>query len=1350
MKYQNKNKLKAVVAIFIALLLAIVPIIGCDSTQSALDELQRQIEYQNERQRELEAELDALRQAQAAEKERVEAELAALRAELAFERARVTSLQNELAAERERTDAITEELLVYLTRIDDLEFEAAALDYQLGLAQGQITQLENARVALTNRLTTAESDIYALQKEVSALDYELENAIDNIYELERQRRLLNDRIAANEGNIYELQNEVSALDYELENAQKAIDELESARVALNNRLTIAEDDIYSLQQEVTTLDYYLQNALTAIYDLQQEKADILEDLSDTIQRVEYLETVKYNQAARITALEQQIADLEERIEKLEEANRIPPHFAVITNVSDLQAMVAHPHGTFWLGANLNLTNHIPMFTAQNPFTGKLFAPLNESGNPIYTISNLAITTPTYFAGTYYSALIGENRGSISNIVINNLTIDFNINNPTIENATVLAAGFAARNTGSIVNSRINNININIQANQAAAIQAGAIAAMHIGSDASILNVAASGAINVTSIASGSRAGGLVAVMGEQASIELAEANVDISITTSATGTSTAGAGLVALLNSGSILHSFATGNVTSINNSTETVYAGGLTGNINSGGGTAPQGVWATSIIESFATGNVSATSEGGKYVSPLIARIDDREGSPSNILISSVYSSGNAIVNRTTAPGGNNVFAGGITSRTQAQTGTSITIENAFVTGNLTGLYNVPGNNDQAVGAIIGRNQHTGASGTVFTNLFAYQGLEVVGGVHPTAAQGIHFTHAAVTPTTMANLQNADWQKANLGFDNNVWIFEDGELPTLNMAQLWANKDTSVVIDGLRLSHAPGVFNEEFALTVEVPGHPNATIYWTIDGTEPGPNNIGREIVRPNITHIVSGSFTSGESIEVRDRTLRWQDSILAHYSMTWPISLAHQAPVGDILAGTAFKFRAFVNNIPMGNVATATYIIYDNFANTFINMPIITVTAEYNDFVYIYSHSDPLDTTVRRRIFNYEFFEICDLSNRYQQKFSVLGSSSLGGSGSRSLPQRTFNVHLARGELNGEITHPIFKNLGSLTRFRLWNGGQGAYLGHMRDIFAQTVSYNAGLNVLHSDYRVAIKFVNGEFWGFTTLREHNSNDFFIEARAGIQRGNVAMMDLNSSSTEFVDVQEGGDHAIAVWQELINFLLANDVSQDAGLNELFANYFCKDNFIDYFISNTFFANLDWPFNNVRLYRAINPTLLDTNLQNDGRWRFMLHDMDYAPGPNAGSLPGANVLQGLLSCTVWQDYQYDKNVAFLRILNVFENESFVVAFRKRALELMENGFKLDNLHARYNELIEVRRTLFVHNAHRFPLQSAGGVEINLALFEWFNSHLLEFITSRHAYYKIQLDYLLTRLGVSLV
>jgi len=538
-------------------------------------------------------------------------------------------------------------------------------------------------------------------------------------------------------------------------------------------------------------------------------------------------------------------------------------------------------------------------------------------------------------------------------------------------------------------------------------------------------------------------------------------------------------------------------------------------------------------------------------------------------------------------------------------------------------------------------------------------------------------------------------------------------------------------------LSEAPGFYDEAFDLVVSVPSMPNVVIYYTIDGNEPHPE-VDRYIVRGENSIRVSGRLPEDGRIRVEDRSGYWGYSILTYHHANTFRSHHDIRPIdgAEILQGTAFRFRAFADGEPVTEVFTATYIIAPDIGTRFGNRPIVSVTAPYEEFIYIYKNADRYDRTVRRQIFNYEYFEYGDQG--YERMFSLPGSTSLGGSSSRLHAQRTLNVHFSRGELNGVIIHPIFPGVEQLYRFRLWNGGQGFVQDHMRDAFAQTAS--SGLNVLFSDNNLAIKFINGEFWGFTNMREHTSNRHFVGIHTGLDRRNIAILSIDNNHFEgrnrglrMVMVDEGPEEVVwDIYNELIKFITSYDLSTDYARERLFNEFVCQINFMDYIISRTFFNNRDWPHNNMRIFRAITPDTGSQNPYNDGRWRFMLHDMDLAPPQNSPS--HQNRFPDLYNLP---DDEPSESVYQLRhIFLVLNNFVFAEQLRARGIYILDTEFQTDRLLALHEEFLAEYQPLLPEMYNRF---SRNSVEESIANFDQRSESLARFLLSREYYYRKHLD-----------
>ncbi|MCL2848005.1 MAG: hypothetical protein FWE13_04565 [Firmicutes bacterium] len=457
------------------------------------------------------------------------------------------------------------------------------------------------------------------------------------------------------------------------------------------------------------------------------------------------------------------------------------YFIPITSASELNAIASNLSGDFKLMANITLTNHTPIGNSENPFTGRFFVPSGDNDTPLYRITSLSITNTMRSGGSYIAGLFGTNYGIISNLWIDNFTV--NIDNPNPDQNRVLVGAITADNRGIIEFVNVASSTVNVTAHNGG-IRAGVIAGRNRGEGGIIRYTVANGTVTIQSAVNRtSRAGGLVGHLEDGGTIYRSGAAVSVSAT-STNNVNIAAAGLVGYIQRGAtIRESFATGNAFSTSNNGGTIYSGGLTGNIslvdNAEAEDRDEGYrWNVLIQQSFATGNATAVATGGAYASGLIARIDDNAGTPSDVLVTETFSTGNATITPQGAMGNPNHFVGGLVGRIQTLEDSVIRLENSFTKGNITG--SGVGNSNFA-GALVARFQNNGFRQVY--NLFYSSDITVMGNVRPddgipSLTNSVDFPSTEVTP---ANILNSTWQQTNLNFNNTVWAFTNGQLPNLS-----------------------------------------------------------------------------------------------------------------------------------------------------------------------------------------------------------------------------------------------------------------------------------------------------------------------------------------------------------------------------------------------------------------------------------------------------------------------------------------------------------------------------------------------------------------------------------------
>jgi hypothetical protein len=226
-------------------------------------------------------------------------------------------------------------------------------------------------------------------------------------------------------------------------------------------------------------------------------------------------------------------------------------------------------------------------------------------------------------------------------------------------------------------------------------------------------------------------------------------------------------------------------------------------------------------------------------------------------------------------------------------------------------------------------------------------------------------------------------------------------------------------------------------------------------------------------------------------------------------------------------------------------------------------------------------------------EFFDASQ-----QKQFDAIFDLEIHGGWSRAEPQKSFRID-AKSIYTGDIEYALIPGKPELTaynNFNLRNGGQHGASDRIQDAVISRLAKNTSIDRM--GYQACIVYLNGAYWGLYGLRE-KIDEHYVESNHGISSKNVDLMNWNGA------LAGSEDHFAATYS-----LLQNTPANDPNFIDHFSSRFDIDNYIDYFIFQTYIQNQDWlgiawGLNNTKLWRP------DTTA---GRWRYVLYDTDAGLG----------------------------------------------------------------------------------------------------------------------------------------
>lgn len=404
------------------------------------------------------------------------------------------------------------------------------------------------------------------------------------------------------------------------------------------------------------------------------------------------------------------------------------------------------------------------------------------------------------------------------------------------------------------------------------------------------------------------------------------------------------------------------------------------------------------------------------------------------------------------------------------------------------------------------------------------------------------------------------------------------------------------------------GLYVSEALLTL--PTAPDTTTRYTLDGTAPGPS---------------SPVYT--EPLVLLNR--RGQPTPLSFIPTTpedAPDWWRWQPPSMPPVLATVVRIQRFSEETPVGPGEARTYLI----GQPAYSLPVLSLVTDAENFfgydqgIYVPGrtyeegprfpdHSGPgnynQDGKAWERPVHVEWFEEAGTP-----VFAQNAGVRIHGSGSAMLSQKALRLY-AKEDYGPEWFpanvfpgHPFRGSKRLLVRA----GGQDQVASRLKDCVLPELLRETKLAL--QVCRPTVMFLNGEYWGLHEMRERY-DEYSLASHHGLNRKNVVILEAYG----LLDTGEPED--VVPYLELLAYVRGHDLS----VPEHFAHVEARidvDDFIDYHIAQIYFGNDDWPQNNLKFWRYRGGENSAATGGGDGRWRWLLYDLDFAfaEGPEANSL----------------------------------------------------------------------------------------------------------------------------------
>lgn len=296
-----------------------------------------------------------------------------------------------------------------------------------------------------------------------------------------------------------------------------------------------------------------------------------------------------------------------------------------------------------------------------------------------------------------------------------------------------------------------------------------------------------------------------------------------------------------------------------------------------------------------------------------------------------------------------------------------------------------------------------------------------------------------------------------------------------------------------------------------------------------------------------------------------------------------------------TTVRAKLFCNGYLSPRSTTHSYLMPDHK----ITLPVVSITGN-PEYFYSDEHGILAEGTNAkpnylfkwRRPVNIEYFPNPDKGAVFNQ----LGETRVKGGGSRVFPLRSLAVYANKRfgtkRFNFEFFPESAPGLTEWKSFELRNSGNDFEDAYMRDVVIQELM-GSNTDLDWQPAQQSVLMINGEYKGIINLRPRSNDDYVYTFYEGLEDIDMFENWLELKAGDWTEYDKFKEMYNSNWATADDYRNAMDI----------------DEYFNLMIMNIYFANFDFPRNNIVMWRP--------RVEN-GKWRWIAKDTDFGLGLYCG------------------------------------------------------------------------------------------------------------------------------------